>query len=78
MKYFLMYFVLLFIVACADSDCDYGDNHSFTQKIIRAVFWPITITSWFKSQNGRMHRLLNILWCMLIGGWLLSLISDRF
>lgn len=75
MKYVIINLVIMYIVACAD---DVGDDaHNIQQKILRAVFWPLTITSWFRSQNGRLHRALNILWLLLIGGWLISLMVDR-
>ncbi len=77
MKLVLMYGAVLYIVACADDVKEPGDTHPFFHRILRALFWPITITSWFRTQNGRLHRLLNILWIVLIGGWFLSLLSDK-
>jgi hypothetical protein len=68
---------MVYIVACADNVKDNGDTHSFEQRIVRAAFWPVTVTSWFSSQNGRLHRMLNILWCVLIAGWFFSLMADR-
>lgn len=77
MKWFIMYFVICYTVACADDIADYGDNHTIFQRVLRALFWPLTCTSWFRSQNGRLHRLLNIGWVLLVFGWLLSLMADR-
>lgn len=75
MKWSLMYLAMVYIVACAD---DVGDKtHSLRQRVFRAAVWPLTLTSWFRSQNIRLHRLLNILWAILITGWLLSLMADR-
>lgn len=71
----IIYLAILYIVACAD-DC--GDNcHTTNQRIARAIFWPLTVTSWFRTQNIRLHRLLNILWTVLIAGWFISLLADR-
>jgi hypothetical protein len=75
MKYLIMYLAMVYIVACADHTGE--DEHTVEQRIVRAAFWPVTLTSWFSSQNGRLHRLLNILWCVLIAGWFLSLMADR-
>lgn len=77
MKYLLMYFAMFYIVFCADNVKDYGDTHSLPHRIIRGLVWPLTITSWFNSQSIRLHRMLNILWCVLIMGWFLSLMADR-
>jgi hypothetical protein len=77
MKYFLMYLALTYIIACADDVKDSLENHSVGNRIWRAIVWPWTLTSWFRTQNQRLHRLLNILWCLLISGWLLSLLADR-
>lgn len=75
MKYTLMYLALTYIVACADSVED--DSHSLRHRLYRALLWPWTVTNWFKSQNQRLHRLLNILWVLLVSGWLISLMADR-
>lgn len=77
MKFILMYLVMVYIVACADNIKDPGDTHPVLHRIVRAVTWPVTLTSWFSTQNIRLHRLLNILWTILIGGWFLSLMADR-
>lgn len=75
MKWLLIYLAMVYTVACAD---DVGDkSHKPYQRVIRAIIWPLTITSWFRSQNVRLHRLLNILWTVLIAGWFLSLMVDR-
>jgi hypothetical protein len=77
MKYIFMYIALLYIVACADDVTDHGDTHSTRERIVRAILWPKTVTSWFRTQNIRLHRMLNILWCVLIAGWFFSLMADR-
>lgn len=75
MKYTLIYIALFYVVACADSV--EGDQHSPIHRFYRALFWPWTVTNWFTSQNCRLHRLLNILWVLLVSGWLISLMADR-
>lgn len=77
MKFGLMYAAMLYIVACADDVKEPGDTHPWLHRVLRAVVWPLTVTSWFRTQNGRLHRLLNILWTVLISGWLLSLMADK-
>lgn len=72
-----MYATILYVVACADNVKEPGDSHPWLHRIIRAITWPITITSWFSTQNIRLYRLLNILWAVLIGGWFLSLVADK-
>lgn len=75
MKYLIIYAIFAFLVSCADDTGD--EQHSASQRIARAIFWPVTLRSWFISQNGRLHRLLTIMWIVLIGGWFASLLSDR-
>lgn len=75
MKFVVMNLAITYIVACADDEQD--GEHTLLQRFIRAIFWPLTVTSWFRCQNGRFHKLLNILWAVLIAGWLLGFISDR-
>lgn len=77
MKYAIMYSTMAFLVWCADDVKDHLDIHTFSERFVRTLFWPLTLISWFRSQNGRMHRFLNILWIVLISGWLLSLMADR-
>lgn len=75
-QYVIMYTVMALIVFCAD-DLDDG-SHTIIQRVFRTLFFPLTIFSWFRTGNIRLHRLLTILWTMLISGWLMSLIADRF
>jgi hypothetical protein len=72
-----MYAAMIYIIACADDIKEPGDTHPWLHRVLRAVTWPLTVTSWFRTQNGRLHRLLNILWTVLIAGWLLSLLADK-
>lgn len=76
MKWFYIYMAFWYIVYCAEDVPDFQD-HTKTQKIIRATLWPITVTQWFRLQSQKLHRMLNILWCVLISGWLISLMMDR-
>lgn len=73
----VMYALMVYIVACADAVQEPGNMHLVSSRVIRAVAWPVTLTSWFVTQNIRLHRLLNILWAVLIGGWFLSLVADK-
>jgi hypothetical protein len=77
MKWVVMNTVITYAVACADFN-EYDDSHTKPWKVMRAVFWPITVTCWLRSQSIRTHRLLTIMWILLISGWLLSLVADRF
>lgn len=77
MKYILLYLAMIYVVSCADDVTDHGDGHTIMQRIQRSIFWPVTLTNWFRTQNIRLHRTLNILWTLLIAGWFLSLMSDR-
>lgn len=72
-----MYLFMVYVVGCADDVSDLGDIHTVRQRIVRAILWPQTLTNWFRTQNIRLHRTLNILWTLLIAGWLLSLMSDK-
>jgi hypothetical protein len=73
MKWVLMDLVVMYIVACADGI----DSHTKGQRIVRALCWPVTLTNWFRFQPHQLHRLLNILWTVLIAGWFFSLLVDR-
>lgn len=77
MKWLLLYFVAVYIIACADAVHDSFNPQTRKQQFIRAILWPITITTWFRKQPPQLFRMLNILWALLIFGWLLSLITDR-
>ena len=77
MEYLIMYATVIYIVTCADADGEHEDNRFWEQRFVRALLWPITVTQWFVTQNSRLHRFLNILWCVLILGWFLSLMADR-
>lgn len=73
-KFLIIDAIMMYIVACSDIN---GDTHTPGQRVARALFWPITLTSWFINQPAKLHRLLNILWILLISGWFVSLIWDR-
>jgi hypothetical protein len=76
MKFIVMYLIVVYVVWCAD-DVEGDEDHSNFQRWIRSILFPITLTSWFRSNNERLHRLLTILWTLLIFGWGLSLLADR-
>lgn len=73
MEFAIVYAVLAFLVHCADARGEHGPE----QKLVRALFWPLTLTSWFRTQAQQLHFLLTILWTMLIAGWFITLILDR-
>lgn len=77
MKWFWMNLLIMYVIFCADDVNEPGDSHSSLERIGRTIFWPLTITEWFRTNNQRLHRLLTILWTILISGWLLSLMADR-
>jgi len=75
MKWILVYIAMAYITFCAN-DVEY-EPQSIAQQLTRSLLWPWTLTVWFRSQSARLHRLLNILWCVLIAGWLMTLMLDR-
>lgn len=77
MKYFFMNLLVMYVIFCADDVDDKNDHHSLVERIFRTILWPLTLTEWFRTSNQRLHRLLTILWTILIAGWLLSLVADK-
>lgn len=77
MKWFWLNLLVMYVIACADDVDDPDDTHTRPERIARVILWPRTITEWFRTGNQRLHRLLTILWTILISGWLLSLMADR-
>src|SRR3954469_14892185 len=68
--------VAAFIVACSDAVGD--DDHTVRERVVRAVFWPVTLWVWFTHRNlPKLARFGAIVWLFLTGGWLLSLEYDR-
>ena len=71
---------LAFIVHCADEageDDDHPRRSSVTQ-VARSVFWMITLTRWFTYRSlKKLGRFATIVWLLVTGGWLLTLIHDR-
>lgn len=74
MKFILIYAIMAFLVHCAD---DIGNGHTTEQRLTRAAFWPITLQSWFRKHPQQLHRLLLIMWVVLISGWAVTLLLDR-
>lgn len=72
-----MNLLIMYVIFCADDVNEPGDSHTLIERIGRTILWPFTITEWFRTNNQRLHRLLTILWTILISGWLLSLMADR-
>lgn len=65
-----------FIVACSDSVGD--DQHTVRERVLRAVFWPVTLWVFFTHREmPKLARFGSIVWLLLTAGWLLSLESDR-
>lgn len=78
MKTLGFYLLLIYVTFCADDVQDWDDVKPLSKRVPRAILWPITVTNWFRIQNSRLFRFLHIIWVMLITGWLLSLIQDKF
>src|SRR4051794_17318919 len=69
--------LLAFFVLCSDG---VGEETSrpMTQRVLRAVCWPVTLWVWFTHRNlAKLARFGAIVWLFLTGGWLLSLEYDR-
>jgi hypothetical protein len=72
----LVELTLGFIVFCADSLTD--TPRRFVDRLLRSVFWMITLSMWFTHRNlTKLGRFAGIVWFMVTTGWLLSLLWDR-
>jgi hypothetical protein len=68
---------LAFIVWCADSLPD-GSPRWPLQRLIRSVFWMVTLNRWFTHRNfTKLGRFGTIVWFLVTTGWLLTLEYDR-
>lgn len=76
MKWLAINLTIMYMVSRADSSGQ-DQGHTIIQKIFRAVLWPITVDSWFRTGNERLHRLLTLSWLFITVGWLMSLMADR-
>jgi hypothetical protein len=66
-----------FVVFCSDSVGE-DPRRPLSQRLIRAVCWPITLTRWFTRRNlAKLARFGAIIWLLVTTGWLLSLERDR-
>lgn len=68
---------LAFIVFCSDS---LAEDHPrpMGQRLIRSVFWMVTLTRWFTHRNiAKLGRFAGIVWFLVTTGWLLTLEYDR-
>jgi len=71
---------LAFIVLCADCVGEDEDQppRPLVFRVARSMFWMITVTRWFTHRNlAKLARFGAIVWLMVTGGWLLTLIRDR-
>ena len=66
-----------FVVFCSDSVGE-DPRRPLQHRVLRAAFWPITLTRWFTHRNlAKLARFGAIIWLMVTTGWLLSLERDR-
>jgi len=73
----LIELTLAFIVLCADSLPD-GLPRRPLQRLIRSVFWMVTLSRWFTQRNfPKLGRFGTIVWLLVTTGWLLTLEYDR-
>ncbi len=73
----LVELTLAFIVWCADSLPD-GTPRRPLQRLIRSVFWMVTLSRWFTHRNfPKLARFGTIVWFLVTTGWLLTLEYDR-
>ena len=67
---------LAFIMFCADSVGD--DRRPPVERLLRAVFWMVTLTRWFTHRNVlKLGRFGAVVWFLVTTGWLLTLEYDR-
>ena len=64
------------VVFCADSVGD--ERRPPGERLLRAVFWMVTLTRWFTHRNVvKLGRFGAVVWFLVTTGWLLTLIHDR-
>ncbi len=67
---------LAFVVFCADSVGD--DDRPPGERLIRALLWMVTLTTWFTHRNVvKLGRFGAVVWFLVTTGWLLTLQYDR-
>jgi hypothetical protein len=64
------------VVFCADSVEE--DRRPLPERIVRAVFWMVTLARWFTHRNvPKLGRFGAVVWFLVTSGWLITLESDR-
>jgi hypothetical protein len=67
---------LAVMVLCADSVGE--DRRPLGERLVRAVFWMVTLTRWFTHRNlAKLGRFGAVVWFFVTAGWLLTLEYDR-
>ncbi len=67
---------LAFVVFCADAVGD--DDRPPVERVVRAVLWMVTLTTWFTHRNVvKLGRFGAVVWFLVTTGWLLTLQYDR-
>ncbi len=65
-----------FVVFCADSVGE--EERRALERLVRAVLWPVTLTTWFTHRNTvKLGRFAAVVWFFVTTGWLLTLEYDR-
>jgi len=76
MAWVLTEVTMAFIVFCADSVSD--EKRPPAERILRAVLWMVTLTTWFTHRNVvKLGRFGAVVWFLVTTGWLLTLEYDR-
>lgn len=72
----LAHLTLAFLVFCADCVEDEGRRPG--ERLVRAIFWMVTLTRWFTHRNvAKLGRFGAVVWFLVTTGWLLTLEFDR-
>ena len=67
---------LAFVVFCADAVGE--ERRSLSERLLRAVLWPLTLGRWFTHRNlAKLGRFGAVVWFLVTSGWLLTLEYDR-
>ena len=75
-RWLLTEVTLALVVFCADSVGE--DKRSPGERLVRAVFWMVTLTRWFTHRNiTKLGRFGAVVWFFVTAGWLLTLEYDR-
>ncbi len=75
-RWLLTEVTLALVVFCADSVGE--DRRPLGERLVRAVFWMVTLTRWFTHRNlAKLGRFGAVVWFFVTVGWLLTLQYDR-